>query len=283
MLRILVALTLLDGCIYSVQNVRHGKSGYEDYPTTIVGEHHRRSTRRKWALIGSPLEIATGIALGYIAVYANSGPSHATTVSGQVSDAGKEALARAFMLGAGLGLVGSGIGDGVLGAIDRAFSSPYVRNGKIVPESQIDTIDPPPGPRLAFHGTSVIGTQGVGADVGFGLAHWITPTIRLRHSASAEADLEWDRDHDRRLAISGETQVEYAYGREGAGLYPKTSLGLFAGGGWSMLQHGKDLPLMRGGLSFGLHSMSIRLGTSYSPGDRRPSFDVGTRIELRVD
>jgi hypothetical protein len=283
MLRILLLLTLLDGCVYSTFNLHHGTAGYKNYPTSIEDEHHRRSSRRTWALLAAPLEIVGGLALSYVALKAPSSPSDAMTVGGQLEDAGKEVLARAILAGIGITIAGSGVGDGILGATDPAFRSPIIRHGKLIPESEIDHIAPPAGPRLAFHGTNVLGSAGVGADLGFGLAHWVTPTIRLRHAASAEVGEDWHAD-DRRLIVSVETLVERAFGREGAGLYPKKSIGLFFGGGYSISDHAEDLPIMRGGLSFGLsRSISYRLGTSYSPGDRHPSLDLGMRMELRVD
>jgi hypothetical protein len=283
MLRILILLTVLDGCVYSTSNLHQGKAGYKNYPTSIEAEHHRRSSRRKWALIAAPLEIVAGAAIAYAAVKAPSSGSDAMTVGGQLEDAGKELLARAIIAGIGGALAVSGVGDGILGATDPAFHSPIIRHGKLIPESEIDKIPPPAGPHLGFHTTSVIGSIGPGADLGFGIAHWVTPTIRLRHSASAEGEQSWHGDN-RRLVLQGETLVERAFGREAAGLYPKRALGLFVGGGWSMLQHGEDLPTMHGGLSFTQNrSISYRLGTSYSPGDRLPSLDFGMRMELRVD
>ena len=84
--------------------------------------------------------------------------------------------------------------------------------------------------------------------------------------------------------MSGETLIERAFGREGAGLYPKRSIGLYVGGGWSFVEHGANVPVMRAGLSLTtMRGISYRLGTTYSPGDKLPSIDFGTRFELRVD
>nr|MDQ3368832.1 hypothetical protein [Myxococcota bacterium] len=119
-------------------------------------------------------------------------------------------------------------------------------------------------------------------DTGVGLAHWLTPELRLRHAVSAELTLPY-RTADRRLVISGETMLERAFGRERAGLYPRRSIGLYLGGGWAAIEDGADRPVLRGGVMFGTRGLSYRLGTTYAPGDRIPAFELGLRSELRVD
>jgi hypothetical protein len=282
-MRILLLLLALEGCVYSRANLHQGKDGYKNYPTSIEAEQQRRRTRRKHALIAAPIEIVGGLAITAAALYAKSQPSDAMSVGGQLSDAGKEVLGRLVAAAAGIALAGSGIGDGILGVIDPAFRSPIVRRGRLIPESEIDAIAPQRGPRFGFHATSVLGSEAVGTDLGFGLAHWVTPNVRLRHSATAEFGLLWGGDRDRRLLVSGETLVERAFGREAAGLYPKRSIGMYLGGGWSFVENATDLPVLRAGLSLGLRWTSIRLGTTYAPGDKLPSIELGTRIELRVD
>jgi hypothetical protein len=187
-----------------------------------------------------------------------------------------------LLAAAGGALAFSGVGDGVLGAIDPLVGSPLVRGGRLVPVDEIDTVDPPTSPRFSIHSTSVIGTGGVGFDSGFGLSHWITSNVRLRHAASAELTLPFGTA-DRRLIASAETSIERAFGREHAGLFPKQSIGLFVSGGWAAIEDRPDAPVLRGGLAFSGRGYSYRLGTTYMAGDRRPSVELGMRMELRTD
>lgn len=279
---IVLVLLSLQGCIYSLGNLDRTKTGYKNYPTSIEAEQARRHRRRRNALIAAPLEIVGGLAIAALAIYAPSSPSDADTTTGALEDAGKELLGRLLLAALGTGIAISGVGDGALGAIDPAMSSPLVRNGALVPADQIDTIDPPSAPRVGIHVSNMLGTDGIGIDAGVGFAHWIGSTVRLRHSASAELTLPWG-SADRRLIASAETQVERAFGREHAGLYPKYSLGLYVAAGWAAIEDRPDVPVLRGGISIGLHGYSYRIGTTYMAGERRPSIELGLRSEIRTD
>jgi hypothetical protein len=279
---LLLGLVLLDGCIYTRGNLEVTKEGYKNYPSSIEAEQARRRRRRRNALIAAPLEIVGGLAITALAIYAPSSPSDADSTSGALADAGKELLGRLLLATGGMAIAVSGIGDGVLGATDPLFGSPLVRNGRLVPVDEIDTIAPPATPRFAIHSTTMIGTDGIGFDTGFGFSHWIGSNVRLRHAASAELTLPFDTA-DRRLIASAETSIERAFGRDHAGLYPKRSIGMYVAGGWAAIEDRPDAPVLRAGLAFGGRSYSYRLGTTYMAGDRRPSIDLGMRMELRTD
>ncbi|MBA3820962.1 MAG: hypothetical protein H0X17_18895, partial [Deltaproteobacteria bacterium] len=248
---LVMVVLLVQGCVYAGGNLAHSrKSGYTNYPSSIEAEHERRKRRRRRALIAAPIEIAAGLAITALALYAPVKPSDADSTTGALADAGKEVLGRFLAATAGTAIALSGVGDGFLGLVDPAFRSPLVRAGRLVPAAEIDALAPPRGPRLDLHATSVIGTAGVGADTGIGLAHWITPALRLRHAVSAELTLPF-RSADRRLVISGETVIERAFGRERAGLYPRRSIGLYLGGGWAAIEDREDLPVLRAGVMVG--------------------------------
>ncbi len=281
----LIVFDLLGGCMYMRHNLDRGAGGrYTNYPTSIEAEYERRRIRRKHALIAAPIEILAGVALAALAIYAPAEPSDAETVTGTLEDAGKEILARMLLVAIGAGVAASGVGDGVLGLADPLLHSPIVRDGRLVSADEIDTLPPLRQPRLGFHVTNVVSTDGVGADAGFGLAHWVTPTVRLRPAVTLEALLPW-RTADRRYLISGELLLERTIGgRTGAGLYPRRAIGIYAGGGWAANEDGPDAVAWRAGASLTLRpGWSYRLGTTWLRGDRRPSVDLSIRGELRVD
>ncbi|MDQ3368744.1 MAG: hypothetical protein M3680_25220, partial [Myxococcota bacterium] len=170
MLVLLVTIVLLvQGCVYAQGSLQHSqRSGYKNYPSSIEAEHERRKRRRKRALIAAPIEIAAGIALTALALYAPAQASDADSTTDALADAGKEVLGRILVATAGTAIALSGVGDGFLGLVDPAFRSPLVRAGRLVPASEIDALAPLRGPRLALHATSVLGTAGVGVDTGVG-------------------------------------------------------------------------------------------------------------------
>jgi hypothetical protein len=286
--RLVAALFLFDllgGCMYMRHNLDRGKDGtYANYPTTVEREYERRRTRRRHALIAAPIEILAGAAIVWLAFNAKSQPSDAETVPGALEDAGKEILGRLVLAAIGGGAVIGGVGDGVLGLVDPLLGSPIVRDGKLVPADEIDALPPLRGPRFGLHATNVLSTDGIGADFGFGLAHWLSPTVRLRHAITGELTLPWGSS-DRRFITSGEVLLERAIGgRTGAGLFPRRAIGIYAAGGWAAIEDRSDAIVGRAGLSFTAGTgFSYRLGTTYQRGDRLPSVDLSIRAELRVD
>jgi hypothetical protein len=281
---LLLSLVVLDGCIYARGNLEITSTGYKNYPSSLEAEHARRSRRRRNALIAAPLEIVGGLALAALAIYAPSNPadSDSDSPSSAIADAGKELLGRLLLATGGMAIAVSGVGDGVFGALDPLLGSPLVRDGALVPADQIDTVAPSATPWFTIHGTSVIGTDGVGFDMGAGFSHWIGSNVRLRHAASAELTLPF-HSADQRLIASAETSIERAFGRERAGLYPRKSIGVYVAGGWAAIEDRPDAPVMRGGVAFSSHGYSYRLGTTYMAGDRRPSVELGMRMEIRTD
>ena len=278
----MLALVALEGCMYTRSNLELRKSGYSNYPTSVEAEYERRKKRRRRALIAAPIEIVAGVALTSLALYAPVKPSESETTTGVLKDAGKELLGRFLLASLGAGIAISGVGDGVLGAVDPAFGSPIVRRGKLVAAKEIDLIDPAPGPRFTFHAASVLGSDRIGSEMGFGLAHWVTPNVRFRYALGAEGTMPWS-SLDRRLLGFAELALDRASSRFHAGLFPRTAFGIYIGGGWAAIEDREDRPALRGGLQLTANGYSYRLGTTFLPNERRPSIDFAMRMELRVD
>ena len=56
---------------YTRANVDQNRGGdYKDYPSSVAADRERRASRRKWALIASPIEIVGGLGLTALALYA---------------------------------------------------------------------------------------------------------------------------------------------------------------------------------------------------------------------
>lgn len=201
-----------------------------------------------------------------------------------LADAGKDVLGRLLIASIGGAIAISGVGDGVLGLTDPINRSALIRDRKLVSAADIDRIAPPRGPRFGLHLSSVLATDGVGTDAGFGFAHWITPTLRLRHALAAELTLPY-HSADRRLIASGEILLERAFGREHAGLYPHRAIGLYVGGGWAAIEDGDDAPVARAGLAVNIgRGLTYRLGATVLPGSlRRPAIQLVVRYEVPGD
>src|SRR6185436_20422188 len=102
------------------------------------------------------------------------------------------------------------------------------------------------------------------------------------HGASGVYLLGWS--HGTLGGVTGETSVELAFGREGAGLYPKRSIGLYGGGGWLWSDEQQQTPVAVGGVSFKLRFAQYRIGTMYTPGiERLPSINFDVRMEIGGD
>lgn len=110
--RVLVLLLTLEGCVYLRADLH--QSGASTRPTTNA--HHRKKIRRR-ALIAAPFEVVGGLVCVAIAIAASQ-PSDAMSIGGQIDDEGKQLLARFMFLGGGAALIGSGLGDAVLGTFD---------------------------------------------------------------------------------------------------------------------------------------------------------------------
>ena len=279
----LVLLVAASGCVYTRGNIHRSKTGYDNYPTSVEAEYERRKTRRRHALIAAPLEIIGGAAITYLAIFGASSPSMAESVPGVLADAGKELLARLLFASAGAAITISGVGDGLLGAIDPAFDSPLVRDGRLVSPTEVDALAPPRAPRFVFQSGIGIAEYGVGGEVAMGLSHWVSSSLRLRYAALAQFTTMW-HSADRRLLGGGEMVIEHAFSREHLGLYPSKSLGLYLAGGWAAIEDRTDVPMGRGGLELGLgRGMSYRLGAAYSSGDRRPQLEFSMRTDFPLD
>ena len=204
------------------------------------------------------------------------------SVTDNLGDAGKEIAGRILLAGIGTGIAFSGVGDAVLGLTDPLRPSPYVRKGSLVPADQVDHLAPPRGARVDFHVANSLGTHGVGASAGLGLAHWIHERIRLRHSVAGDYRNGFgDRGISR--GVSYETNAQFALGRRQGGLLPTKALGLYAGTGvwWT---DKVPAPVAMGGLSLDLAFGQYRLGTTYMIGvDRLPSINLDIRMEIGGD
>lgn len=281
-----IAAGELGGCLYARGSLRGDGPAYANYPDSVEAERVRRAKRRKLALLGGPIEIAAGVGLTALALYAPAAPDDDgdSSVVDNLGDAGKEALGRLALALIGTSLVSSGVGDTVLGATDPLFDSPLVRDGALVSADEIDRVAPARGPRLGFHATETVSLRTIGADVGLGLAHWLGSSVRVRETAVGGYDLPWRRDDGgMRYSLGGDLAVERAFGRRHAGLYPVRSVGAFAGAAWTRVE-GLDRAIVRGGLLTQLRTMQLRLGATYIPGhDRYPTFELGLRRELEVD
>jgi hypothetical protein len=282
-----LVVTLLPSCIYSSKNLEQDRAvGYKNYPASIEAERERRRSRRKWALIGGPIEIVGGAALAALALYApvtdDMDPDDG--VVDDLGDAGKELAGRLLLASIGLAAVGSGVGDIFLGATDPAFGSPLIRDGVLVPADRIDHIPPQRTPRIAVFTSSMIGSRSLGPELGVGLFHWVSPRVRLTYAAVGSLGLRWAGDHAQIGGVGGDITAELAFGREHAGLYPKRAIGLFAGSGW-VRTDGVDYPSIAGGLQFRPRALgAFRIGTSYVPGlDRYPAIEFTVRVDLRND
>ena len=285
-MRRMVPFTLLvvtASCLYTRGNIAPKKGGgYEDYPSSVPEEHERRRTRRRHALIAAPIEMVGGVALAALAIYGKSAPSQSSdSVTSNLADAGKQALGRILLASGGLAIATMGLGDAIYGLADPLLGSPIVREGHVVPESEIDTVDPDRGARLGFHVTNSIGTRGVGGDLGVGLAHWATPHVRLRYAAIGTLMTPYDASGVQ-LGAGGEITAEHAGRRRALGTLPAFSIGTYGGGLWSKIE-GASRGIVRGGLFVTHGSEQFRLGSSYVVRDKLPSIDLSIRYELSGD
>jgi hypothetical protein len=274
----------LGGCFYVRGSLDRGKQGYTNYPATIADEHARRAHRRKMALIAAPLELLGGTAIAALAIYGGSAsaPPDNESVLGGLSAAGKELAGRLLMASVGGSIAISGIGDAVLGATDGAFASPLIRDGALIDAAHIDSISPFRSLHLDLHSASVMSTRGVGCAFGFGLPRWISDTVRLRPTVNGEVRVGY-AGHDQRGLLTGELELDRAFGREHAGLYPHGAIGAYAGGGWAWGGTGAA-PVARGGLAATFGIQQHRLGVSQLIGvERLPSIELAVRIVLRAD
>jgi hypothetical protein len=235
-------------------------------------------------LIAAPLEFVVGAGLAALALFAKSSPPDDgdDSIVDNLGDAGKEIAGRALMAGIGCAAVLGGFGDLIFGVTDPLHKSPLIRDGALVTADQIDVIEPLRSPRLTFHSESKLGTQTLGVALGFGLAHWVSDRVRLRHSVSGVYLLGWTK---RTLGgATGETSVELAFGRKDAGLSPKRSIGVYGGGGWLWTDDDKQTPVAQGGVSFNVRFAQYRIGTQYTPGlERYPGVTMDVRMEVGGD
>ncbi|HTL35856.1 MAG TPA: hypothetical protein VL326_22155 [Kofleriaceae bacterium] len=283
MVRLLAVITLvvslLSGCIYmreSVQPTTPDKGSYENYPTSLEANAERHAKRRKYALIAAPIEIALGTALAAAAIYGKSEPSMSDSPSGALADAGKDLLGRLLLVLVGGAVATSGVGDGILGAIEPALPDSMVRNGKLIPKDQIDATPPPTTWRPAFEVGNGISARGLDGSLGLGASRWLTPTVRMQLLAVGDGILGW-HSSDLRGSVVGQAEIERSFGREYLGLYPKVSLGLYAFSGATAIQdrHGENGPIVGGGLQFRKHTYQIGAGVSYIPYvDAHPMFGM---------
>ncbi len=288
MIRLLLLFTLAAShaaCIYTRANVSQNRNGaYSDYPSSVENDRERRASRRKWALIASPLEILGGVGLAALALYAPA--THMDdgdeSVTDNLGDAGKEIAGRLVLAGVGGALVASGVGDAVLGLTDPLRPSPYVRDGSLVAADHVDGLAPLSGPRVDLHIANSLGTHGVGGGAGLGLAHWIHDSVRLRHSVSGEFRRGFG-DRGLEGGVTFDVNAQLAFGRRMGGLLPKKAVGLYAGSGvwWTAMG---PAPIASGGVSLDLAFGQYRLGTTYVPGvDRLPSINFDLRLEIGGD
>jgi len=279
LLAVLVAASLLSGCVYmrqSVQPTTPDKGSYENYPSSLEANAERHAKRRKYALIAAPIEIALGTAIAAAAIYGKSEPSMSESPSGAIADAGKDLLGRLLLVLVGGAVVTSGVGDGILGAIEPALPDSMVRNGKLIPKEEIDATPPPTSWRPAFEIGNGISARGVEASLGLGASRWLTPKVRMQLLAVGDGILGW-HSSDKRGSVVGQAEIERAFGREYLGLYPKVSLGLYAFSGATAIQdrHGENGPIVGGGLQLRRNTVQMAAGVSYIPYvDEHPMFGV---------
>jgi hypothetical protein len=276
---VLVAVSLLSGCVYmrtSVQPTSADKGSYENYPSSLEENQERRAKRRKYALIAAPIEVVVGAAIAAAAIYGKSEPSMSESPTGALADAGKDLLGRLLLVGLGSAVAVSGVGDGILGALEPALPDSIVRDGKLVPKEQIDSLTPPRSWRPALEVGNELSARGVGGSIGLGASRWLTPTVRTQLLVVGNGVLGW-HSADKRGSVVGEAEIERAFGREYLGLYPHYALGMYAFSGATAIEdrHGENGPIVGGGLSFRMRSLQYGAGVSYIQGvDEHPMFGV---------
>jgi hypothetical protein len=291
-LSLLLVVVVVVGCAYDKARLVKRGGVYTNYPDTVDDEAVRRWKRSRNAMLLAPLEVAGGAAMIAAAFYGGSSPRAEESGSATgVGAAAEDLLGRLAIASVGGTLVLAGIGDLVLGAVDLVQPSPLVRDGLLIPPEYIDSIAPQRTPRFVIEMRNVVGSRGIGPDLGFGLAHWLNGRVRLRHGAIGNLRF-WFGD---RVAggVTYEASIERAFGRERAGLYPKRSIGAYAGAGmwWNAEREDPMMPArvqrgpsIVGGLSVKLRGQRYQVGSRYTPGiDRYPSIDVSVGIELGGD
>ncbi|MCE9574147.1 MAG: hypothetical protein K8W52_13455 [Deltaproteobacteria bacterium] len=277
-----VALSL-GACVYSRGAIGHNAAGYTNYPATLADEHARRSKRRRHALIAAPIELVGGTAITALALFAPSSPEPGTddSVTAGLAAAGKELVGRLVLASVGGAIALGGVGDAVLGATDPLFASPVVRDGELIDADHIDLLPPPRAPRLDVHSSQELSLQGWRSGLGVGVAHWISDTLRMREAVTGELGQGFGPLAVRGF-VTGEVELERAFRRERLGLYPRTALGIYGGGGYSWAAR-HDAPLVRGGISFTRHLVQYRLGVSQLVDVRRPTIELAFRYVLPAD
>jgi hypothetical protein len=280
----IVLVSLASGCIYMRQSVEPKKGGYNNYPTSIEANEQRRAKRRKHALIAAPIEIALGTLAVTAAIYGKSAPSDSDSTTGALADAGKDVLGRLLLASLGGAAIICGVGDGVLGALSPLLPNSIVRNGVLVPASEIDRLPPPTTFRPTFDVGMLVSARGVGEEVSLGASRWITPTVRVNGSVVGEGISAW-RSKDLRGSLYGQLEIERAFGREYLGLYPDKALGLYVLSGGSAIQdRDDDGGMIGGGVSARLGYLTYRVGVSFIPGvDERPMFVFRTGGGLQLE
>jgi hypothetical protein len=282
----IAAVFVLSGCVYMHESVQKKKDGYENYPTSIEANEARRAKRRKHALIAAPIEIALGTLALTAAIYGKSAPpeSDSTSSGGAIADAGKAFLARLFLASIGGAAILGGVSDGVLGALSPLLPNSIVRNGALVPASEIDRLPPPTTLRPTFEIGMLGSPRGIGEEVSLGASRWLTPTVRVNGSVVGEAITAWS-SKDVRGSLYGQLEIERAFGREYLGLYPHRALGLYVLSGGSAIQdRDDDGGMIGGGVSARLGYLTYRVGVTFIPGvDERPMFVFRTGGSLQLE
>lgn len=286
MRRLLAAFVALSlgACIYSRGAIEPAKGGYKNYPATLAEDQARRHKRRVHALIAAPLELIGGTGLAALALYAPSSSSREPgndSVTDGLAAAGKELVGRLLLASAGGAIALSGAGDAVLGATDPLFASPVVRDGVLIDADHIDLLPPPRRPFLSIHSSQAISLQGWRSGVGVGVAHWIADAWRMRETIAGELGQGFSPIAPRGF-VTGEVEIERAFGRERLGLMPRTAIGLYGGGGYGWAAR-HDAPLVSGGISFTRHLQQFRLGVSQLVDVKRPTIELGFRYVLPGD
>jgi hypothetical protein len=309
-LAILLVVTLTSGCVYTMKSLGNEPKRADDgevaaptaLPTTVEQEQQRRRSRSTWAVVAGPAEIAAGLLLTYLALFAPTQPSDADTVTGALGDAAKEAAGRAILASVGMGLVTWGIGDLLLGGADRLLRSPFIvpgddGNPRMLTLDEIYQRPPSPVLQLDPAVATLISTRGMGGVVGLGLAHWPSARLRLRYAAELgyqvaafdggridPVDAEGERA-DLFLGGGPSVRIDIPLGRRQYwGRYPRFAITAVAAGTVAWSEAGDRYLGWRAGAGLTTGIVSAVLGASQLHGrDRSPVPELTFLYVLRTD